>query len=428
MSEASDASATGELRLEPVQFIARTDAVMRLGSMMLGAGGSSARVRDSMERAAHALGIDELHTRVGMTDIVATTSRGRLFRTRVTEIRRPAVDADRLTALKRLTNDLRPGMTTVDLERALDAIAARPRRYPELLRVLGAAFACGAFALLGNGGWQEFIAVALAAGAGQFVRMRLGRLRTNEFLVVFASATTSLLLYLGVAAALAAFGVAGGQHDAAMTSAVLYLVPGFPLVTGALDLARLDLNAGIARVVYASLVLLATATAVWGVAAVFDTTVSQTALPVFDEPALSLVRLLAGFVGVLGFALLFDTPPAIALTAAALGAVANVGRLALVDGGATPPLAAAVAALAVGLGAFVVGDRLRAARVTLTVPAVLIMVPGAAAYRSITGVISGDTLTAVQSGFTAVFIVVALAIGLTVARVLTEREWVRRGA
>ncbi|HYP72731.1 MAG TPA: hypothetical protein VEP72_01480, partial [Microbacterium sp.] len=44
---------TAELRLEPVQFIARTDAVMRLGALMLGAGGSSARVRDSMERAAH---------------------------------------------------------------------------------------------------------------------------------------------------------------------------------------------------------------------------------------------------------------------------------------------------------------------------------------------------------------------------------------
>jgi hypothetical protein len=36
-----------------------------------------------MERAAHAVGIDELHTRVGMTDIVATTSRGQMFRTRV---------------------------------------------------------------------------------------------------------------------------------------------------------------------------------------------------------------------------------------------------------------------------------------------------------------------------------------------------------
>jgi uncharacterized membrane protein YjjB (DUF3815 family) len=79
----------------------------------------------------------------------------------------------------------------------------------------------------------------------------------------------------------------------------------------------------------------------------------------------------------------------------------------------------------VGFGAFLVGDRLRAARVTLTVPAVLIMVPGAAAYRAITGVISGDTLSAIQNGFTAVFVVVALAIGLTVSRVLTEREWSR---
>ena len=84
-----------------------------------------------------------------------------------------------------------------------------------------------------------------------------------------------------------------------------------------------------------------------------------------------------------------------------------------------------VVGLAVGFGAFLVGDRLRAARVTITVPAVLIMVPGAAAYRAITGVIAGDTLSAIQNGFTAVFVVVALAIGLTVARVLTEREWSR---
>ena len=208
-----------------------------------------------------------------------------------------------------------------------------------------------------------------------------------------------------------------------MTSAALFLVPGFPLVTGALDLARLDLNAGIARVVYATLILFATGTAVWGVATVFQATVTQTTGPLLDEPLLSVMRLLAGFVGVLGFAVLFDTPPAIALTAAALGAVANAGRLALVDGGLTPPIAAAAAALVVGLGAALVGPRLRAARVTITVPAVLIMVPGAAAYRAITGVIAGDTLTAIQNGFTTVFVVVALAIGLTVARIVTEREW-----
>jgi hypothetical protein len=41
---------TQELRLEPVQFIARTDAVMRLGAHAR-RGRLVARVRDSMERA-----------------------------------------------------------------------------------------------------------------------------------------------------------------------------------------------------------------------------------------------------------------------------------------------------------------------------------------------------------------------------------------
>lgn len=95
-----ESSHTAELRLEPVQFIARTDAVVRLGSMMLGAGASAARVRDSMHRAAEAVGIAQLHTRIGMTDLVATTGRDQMFRTRVVEIGRPAVDADRLTDRK----------------------------------------------------------------------------------------------------------------------------------------------------------------------------------------------------------------------------------------------------------------------------------------------------------------------------------------
>ncbi len=416
---------TEELRLEPVQFIARTDVVMRLGALMLSSGASSARVRDSMERTAHAVGIDDLHCRVGMNDIVATASRGQMFRTRVAEVRRPGVDATKITELKRLTNTLEPGTSPRDVQQRLDAIDRLPHRYPEALRVLAAALACAAFALLNNGGWQEFVAVGVAAAAGQWVRMLIHRFRTNEFLIVFVSAVTALLVYLAVAELFTLIGLPGAQHDAALTSAVLYLVPGFALVTGALDLARLDLNAGIARVVYAALILLATGTAVWGIAAVFQTTVTQTASPQFDEPLLSLMRLAAGFVGVLGFALLFSTPWTIALAAAALGAIANVGRLYLVDAGVIAPAAAALAALAVGLGAYLVSDRLRAARVTITVPAVLIMVPGAASYRSIAGVIDGDTVAAIQNGFTAVFVVVALAIGLTVARVLTEREWSR---
>lgn len=421
---AAEPTPTQELHLEPMQFIARTDVVARLGALMLGAGASSARVRDSMERAAHAVGITELHTRVGMRDLVMTAGRSGMFRTRVVEVH-PAIDADRLTRLKRLTNELEPGTSASTLRGRLDDIERMPRRSPDALRVFAAGMACAAFALLNNGGWQEFLAVGIAAASGQWVRMLLHRIRNNEFLTVFLSAIVALLVYLAVAELFVAAGLPGSQHDTALTSAILYLVPGFPLVTGALDLARLDLNAGIARVVYATLVLLAAGTAVWSVATIFQATVTQTAEPSVDEPLLSVVRVLAGFVGVLGFAVLFSTPWSIALTAASIGGVANAARLAMVDGNLNPAVAAAAGALAVGIGAFFVSGRLRAARVTLTVPAVLIMVPGAIAYRAIAGVIDGDTLAAIQNAVTALFIVVALAIGLTVARVLTEREWLR---
>ncbi|WP_394551027.1 threonine/serine exporter ThrE family protein [Agromyces sp. MMS24-JH15] len=421
-----DPTETAELRLEPVHFIARADAVLRLGRLMLGAGASSARVRDSMKRVATGLGIDGLHSRVGMTDIVLTAQRGALYRTRVAEVR-PAVDAERITRLQRLSHRAESGLTLMALQSELDAIEQSPPRYPTALRVTAAAAACAAFALLNNGGWLEALAVGLAVALGQWLRMRLLRARVNEFFVVFLAAVVALLGYLALAELAGIAGLAQGGHDAAMTSAVLFLVPGFPLVTGAMDLARLDLNAGIARVAYAVLVLLTTGTAVWAVAAAFQSSAILTAPPLFDEPVLSLVRLVAGFVGVLGFALLFCTPWRIALIASAIGALVNVGRLLLVDAGITPPVAAALAGLAVGAGAFLAVRRLDAPRVTLTVPAVLIMVPGAAAYRAIVATIDGDTVAAVQWGVQAVGVVIALAIGLTVARILTEREWGRSG-
>lgn len=414
---------TDELRLEPVQFMARADAVLRFGELMLGAGASSARVRDSMERIAVALGLDHLECRVGMTDIVMSAHRGAIYRTRVAEVGHIAVDAGRITALRRLVHDVADGVTVADLQAQLDRIQSVPPRYPTSLRVAAAALACAAFAFLNNGGWQEAIAVAIAVALGQWVRILLVRARVNEFLLVFLAAVVALLGYLGVVAVMDVAGIEVVGHDAALTSAVLFLVPGFPLVTGAMDLARRDLHAGIARIVYASLVLLATGTAVWAVAATFHSSPIATAPVMVGEPALSLLRLVAGFVGVLGFAILFATPWRIALTASVIGAVANVGRLALVDHGTPAAVAAAAAGLAVGIGAFAVSRWVRSPRVALTVPGVIIMVPGAASYRAIVATIDGDTVSAVQNGVQAIFVVVALTIGLTVARILTEREW-----
>jgi uncharacterized membrane protein YjjB (DUF3815 family) len=55
------------------------------------------------------------------------------------------------------------------------------------------------------------------------------------------------------------------------------------------------------------------------------------------------------------------------------------------------------------------------------------MIPGAAGYRAIYYLNAGDTLQALAYGVEAVFVVIAVAVGLTFARTLTDRNWLVTG-
>ncbi len=412
-----------EHALEPVELIRQSGTVLRMGTAMLSSGTGSYRVKTAMQQVATALGIDRHHAHVTLTEITATSHRGRIFRTEVAEVRSVGVNAHRLGELTNLANGLRPGARADDVLRELDRIDALPPLYPAWANALFAAVACGAFAYLNDGGLVEVLGVFLAAGLGQLVRRWLLHRRANQIGVTMLAAAVSSLAYLAFVLVLDAVGGSGATHEAGFISAVLFLVPGFPLVTGALDLAKLDLSAGVARITYAALILTSAAVSVWAVSWLtgLETDPSPAA-----EVALVLevaLRTLASALGVLGFALMFNSPWRMALGAAAIGAVANVLRLQLVDGGVAVQAATMLATLVVGLMAAWVAPRLRVPRITVSVPAVVIMVPGAAVYRAVVGLNNGDVDVAVAAGIQAVFVVVSIAVGLAVARMLTDRAW-----
>jgi uncharacterized membrane protein YjjP (DUF1212 family) len=407
------------------ELIRRSGVALRVGTLSLSAGTGSYRVKASMARTARALGIEEHQAHVTLTEITATSHQRNSFRTEVTEVRSVGIDANRLCALERFAQDVeaRAPVTVEDATRELDRIQATPPLYPTPLNALWAAVACAAFAFLNNGGVVELVGVFFAAGAGQLLRRTLVHRGWNQFGVTMLAAALASLTYVLFLELLGAFGGAAMSHEAGYVSAVLFLVPGFPLVTGALDLAKLDFSAGLARLTYALMILTSAALALWAVSMAVGLT------PVPEDPAgldpglLLGLRLLASFLGVLGFALMFNSPWSMALTAAAIGMVANVGRLWLVDADVAPQAAAAAAALVVGLLAAVVAPRMNVPRVTVSVPAVVIMVPGATAFRSIYYLSNGETTQALVYAVEAGLVVAALAIGLAVARMLTDREW-----
>ena len=419
MSSQSDEDA-----LEPVELIRQSSTVLRIGKAMLSAGTGSYRVKTAMQQVAHAFGLDRHEAHVTLTEITATSHRGPIFRTEVAEVRSIGVNAHRLGELTNLVNGLRPGATVAEVNTEVDRIEALGPLYPALANALFAAMACGAFAYLNNGGAIEVIGVFLAAGLGQFVRRFFLHRKINQFGVTMVAAAVACLAYLLFVVALDAWaGGAGQSHEAGFISAVLFLVPGFPLVTGSLDLAKLDFSAGVARIVYALLILISAALSVWAVA--WMTGLSAEPVAAAEIPALLQLglRLVASAVGVLGFALMFNSPVRMAMAAAGIGMVANVLRLELADVGVAMQAATMIATLVVGLLAAYVAPTMGIPRITVSVPAVVIMVPGAAAYRAVVGLNNGDVQAAVTAGVQAVFVTISIAVGLAAARMLTDRSW-----
>lgn len=414
----------GDEALEPVELIRQSGAVLRVGRAMLSSGTGSYRVKSAMQQVARAFGLDRHEAHVTLTEITTTSHSGAIFRTEVAEVRTVGVNAHRLGELTDLANGLRPGATPEDVNRELDRIEALPPLHRSGTYALFAAVACAAFAFLNNGGVVEVVGAFLGAGAGQAVRRWFAHRRLNQFAGTMLSAAVTCLVYAGFVTVLDVWtGETAASHQAGFISAVLYLVPGFAIVTAALDMAKMDFSAGVARAVYALIILTSAGLSVWAVAWVTGMAYDPLAPPALPVWAIVLLRLVASFLGVLGFALMFNSTWRMALGAAAIGMVANVLRLQLADAGAAMQAATVVATLVVGLLAAVVAPRLGIPRITVSVPAVVIMVPGAAVYRALVGLNDGDLELAVSGGVQAVFVTICIAIGLAGARILTDRAW-----
>ncbi len=412
-----------ETALEPVELIRQSGTVLRMGKAMLSTGHGSYRVKAAMAQVAEALGIDRHEAHVTLTEITATSHRGPIFRTEVAEVRSIGVNADRLHALSDLAHTMRPGMTVEKVNAELDRIESMAPLYRPIVNAASAGIACGAFAFLNNGGWVEVIGATLGATVGQYARRWQLHRKVNQFGATVVAAALACLVYLGFVSLLDVMAGGGTRHEALFVSSVLFLVPGFPLVTGALDLARADFSAGVARVTFAMTILISAALSVWAVTLATGLSADPVPPPELGPALMLLARMAASFFGVFGFALMFNSRMRTALWAASIGMVANVVRLLLADQGLAIQAATMAATVLVSLLVAVVGPRTGIPRTTLSVPAVVIMVPGVAAYRAVSAFNDGSIDVATTYGVQAAFVTIAIAMGLAAGRIMTDRSW-----
>lgn len=391
---------------------------------MLAAGTGSRRVVEAMRSVGHALDLDDIQSRVSLTEIVLTVHRRGITRTQTAEIPSPGVNADQVAALQEFSRTLPAHVTVAEVEEGLDAILRRPKQWPVYAAPIGAGIGCAAFAFLNNGGVVEIGAVFVAAALGQLLRRALHHRHLNQIAMVFLAAVLSGVIFLAVTVPVhaAAPGLVG-PLEVGLFSSILFLVPGFPLITAALDLARLDLAAGISRFTYAALLTFAAGFGIWVVADFAGMPPQTTVLAPTASLALVLAQMLASFLGVAGFCTIFNSPPRVALVAGFIALVANPTRLVLVDQGWPAQNAAAVSTLLVGLLAWLFGRSAHLPRIILSVPTVVIMIPGVAAFRCLVLLNDGRLLESMEVGVGAMITVVGMVIGLVAARMLTDPQW-----
>lgn len=401
------------------------DAVLRLGLLMVAAGTGGYRVIRAMKRAARAMGFDRLDAEISITSVVCTFHRGVSFRTVVATQPAPAVDASRIEALEHLTHHLPNHMSANALTMCLDDIVhSVTHRWSRPVLMVAAGAACAAFALLNYFPAEGAAAVAVAAACGQLVRMILASRHLNQLGVVAVAAATSCLVFylLNWALPLTHLPDDARAFAAGYIAAVLYLIPGFPLFSSMLDLSRFDITAGLTRLCYAMAVITAATMSVALVSAM--TGLSPLSI---DAPTPTarwyLLAAVASFVGVGGFALLFNSSRRMVLFAASIGVVANMVRLVMIDAGVQPQYAAYTGGVVVGLLGAVITAQTTLPRITMTVPASVIMIPGTAMYRAVHFLNSGDIDQALSNAATAGLIIVWISAGLVTARILTDRDW-----
>ena len=411
----------------------QTMVVSHVGRLMMSAGAGAYRTKVSMARVAASLGIERLHVQLSMNEMIVTAYANHTFRTSVNDQRVIGVNADRLEVLNNLVANLEPKTRAEDLEKELHRIEHTPARYGWFLNAFASGFACAGFAFLNQGGAVECFSVLIGAFAGQFLRRQMLHRHMNHFAVWLACGFVAASLYVAVATLLANLGFASHFHQAGFISSILFLIPGFPMVTAMLDLVRGDFLSGLSRGAYTAMVMTSAAVSVWVVSFLY-------AWPVEVDYEVSLswwlmlgLRIISSFAAAFGFAMLFNSPAQLCLISACIAAAANPARIYLATEINLPgPLAVGLASLVVGLVVALITRYVKASRVSLSVPAVVIMIPGVPLYRSVTAlnptdaspfVVDSVDLGVLPPLFAVLFTIAAIGIGQALARVLTDRKW-----
>ena len=404
----------------------KASIVGRVGIMLLSCGTGAWRVRSSMNTLSEVMGIT-CTADIGLMSIEYTCFDGTDCYSQSLCLTNTGVNTSKLNRLERFVNDFDHECCTMSGEQIhtyLDQIEQIHGLYSPFALGCASALACSAFTFLLGGGPIEMLCAFFGAGIGNYLRCKLTKHHFTLFLCIAASVSSACLVYAGLLKIAELLWGISIQHEAGYICAMLFIIPGFPFITSGIDLAKLDMRSGMERLTYALIIVLVATMSAWIMAMLLHLQPVDFIKIRMSAAMWILTRLIASFFGVFGFSIMFNSPVRLACSAAVLGAVANTLRLELVDLAALPPAVTAfIGALTAGLLASLLKNKVGYPRISITVPSIVIMVPGLYLYKGFYNLGTMNLYSAASWLAAALLIILALPLGLIFARIMTDKTF-----
>jgi len=421
-SKVSDEHSPGAVH-EPSQSppVATTlDLILQAGKLLFANGQTTEKIAVALKELAIASGF-EATTFVEWGALRVHVQDGSGSHSETISVEPAGVDMSKVRATMELIHQVCEG--TMELAAARSALQRISESPPvSLIRfaLLAAAGAAALGVIFGVDNPVSLILIALVAGAGVCLRRWLAELSHNLFVQPFCAA-----LLAGISGAIVVRLNLSSDQSLIAVCPCMILVPGPHLLNGALDLARARIPLGIARIVYATVVILTISTGlVLGLAfggAGLSPGGASAVVPLGYD-------VLAAGVAVAAYGTFFNMSWSRLPIPIAVGMLAHGCRWsAITFAGVNPAAGALIACLIVGIIMTPVADRLRLPFAGIAFASVVSLIPGSYLFRMAGGMASllaaGAKATpelffqVVADAIGAILIVVAMTFGLVVPRI-----------
>ena len=407
----------------------KASIIARIGVIMLSCGTPAWRVRNVMTTAAITLGVS-CNAEIGLNAINYTVTGKHDGFSQSISIEGISVNTYKLARVEKFIrgfNEKCHDYSVEGIHCLLDDIQKTPELHSIPMLTFAAAAACAAFAFLLGAGLEEIICVFIGAAAGQLIRKLLLEKKLSLIISIACAAAVACGVYALVMLLARLIFAFPAENGAGYICSVLFLVPGFPFITSVLDLAKLDMRSGIERLVYSSIIMLFATLFAWAAALVFGFEAESLAGLSLPPVLLLVLRLIASFIGIYGFSMMFNSTHLMALTAALVGMMPNVLRIMLSRNLGVPgAISAFIGAFLAGMIALIAVRITSFPRASITIPSVIVAVPGFLIYKAIYFFGTGAAEQGLSPLIEALGIILGLALGILFSRFIADPQFRHR--